>query len=411
MSELNESPPTDEGNANYGVRQGPTVSGTLSVASEFADVFEDDTEPHIPARIDHEVREATRIAPERVDVTDDGFPNPLTECGCGECSDRVDPLADEDAVFGAFSDVLDRQVYAADECPTPRPVTVQRAGEIFHAYQKAAYEREGWSSRLSDVENTHGRYMDAERELLDEWAGEVSTALLSLRVSPVEDVEGSRAINADDAYSWGEVGAAAHGSCESPSSVVSGSGRRWVPPLVLDDRLSDSWGYVRDRLTAHLSDFEWEYCWVVSATESAATPHMHVYLWVRDSEDELSVDHLRPAVQSFVRNTRGASAEYHEVTAGESDAAVVETTPKRQDISEEQAIHVFHQRGDEGFKRNTAGMAYLMHQRPEWTLRRILRGKSSVTGERRSLQGAAFSWASAKAWIGSSAGLDTSSSQ
>lgn len=397
MSEL-DNPPTADADDSWdevgAAAQEPSVSSSTGARTAvFADILGSGTEPAVPDEIDHVTREATRVAPERVDVTSDGFPNPLTECGCGECPARVDPLADEDAVSTAFSDVLDRAVWAAEECPQPRPVTVQRAGRIFYVYQTAAMNRPDWSSRLDDVKNTHGRYLGAERDLLNEWGEDVSTALLSLRLSPVVDVDEDADRSGDD-----------YGVTSGPSDS-SASGRRWVPPLVLDNRLSEGWGYVRDRLGDHLASFEWEYAWVVSTTESAASPHLHVYIWVRDPDDDLSVDHVRPAVESFVRNTRGADEEHHRVTAGESDAAVVETTPRRASIGDEQALYVFRERGREPFERNTAGYTYLLNQRPEWALKRVHSGESAKEDEREQLQGAGIAWVSGNDWIGSSAGF------
>lgn len=70
-----------------------------------------DAEPADPKQPDHKARRDTRLVPESFDAHN--LPKPLVECGCGECSDRVDPLADESH---AFRDVY----YARDECPTPQ---------------------------------------------------------------------------------------------------------------------------------------------------------------------------------------------------------------------------------------------------------------------------------------------------
>lgn len=355
----------------------------------------DETEPHDPVDIDHEARRETRLIDETHEAAE--LPKPLVECGCTECPDDVDPLADESE---AFRDVTD----AKSHCPDPQSMTVERAAEAYYVYQKASYDSESRTSRLGRLRQQHWHLMESERDLLERWDGEVTTVLLSFRLSPVEYVE------ATDCGGGVESDGAHYGlSVKSHPSSSSQFSRRWVPPLQLDERLRDPWRKVTDRLRYHLDGFDWEYCWVVSPTDSAATPHLHVYLWIRDPDDEVTVDHVRPAVDAFTENAVGADPQRHPVEAGVSDAAVVRHDPPRYDeIDDAQLAHIFEQRGGEGFKMNTAGFAYLLNQRPEWVLKRLVEDGADRDEEQVALEGAAIAWGSPKDWIGASDAIEMS---
>lgn len=360
-----------------------------------------ETEPHDPLRIDHNARRETRIADKTHDARE--LPKPLVECGCGECVDDADPLADETAVFRDVS-------MARDVCPSPRPMIVKRAAEAYYVYQKASYESETRTSCLGELRQQYWYAMESERNLLEQWDGETTTVLLSLRLSPIEHVEatdGEAGVDGDGAY----YGPCVESSTSSESSTPSNSQphRRWVPPLQLDERLRDPWRTVKDRLYYQLNAFDWEYCWGVSPTEGAATPHMHVYLWVRDPDDEVTVDHVRPAVEAFAENAVGADPSKHPVEAGESDAAVVRHNPPGCDeVDDDQLLYVHRQRDHKPFQLNTRGFAYLMNQRPAWVLKRIIEDGSNRDEERLALEGAAIAWASPKDWTGSSDAISLS---
>jgi len=358
----------------------------------FADVLSGDTEPADPDHVDHEQRRQTRIAPSYRDT--ETIPAPYLECGCGECPARYDPLADEmDPDSHAFGDILDRSTLG-DECPESRPVTVERAAEIYYRYQLAAYHREDWTSRLERVSDDYGRYMAGERRLLDD-IDSPSTALLSLRLSPLEGGSGS----VRDNYEIKPTN-----STRQQTTTETG----WIEPTRLDDRINDSWATVRRQLSRHLSEFgEWQYVTVTATTTSAATPHQHILLYVSDPDDALTVDHLRPAIESYVSNTTGATSKDHGVTAGESDAAVVQHDPDRVGYNASQVRHIQSEMDVETFKANTEGMAYLLTQRPAWTLRRLIDGQTTREEEQIALEGAAIERVSANDWIGSSRGFPT----
>ena len=380
-------------------QSGNTGGGTTGV---FDDIL--DSEPADPDVVDHTQRLQTPLAPLDTDVST--LPKPMVQCGCGECKARVDPLSDEISDSdSAFADVLDRDDYwAKDDCPNPVPMPVGRAIEAVYRYQLSAYQRDDFSSKLDRVKQSHASILDSERDLLKRWGGDVSTALLSLRTPPIEQVEmGCNDGDTDNIAQHGESGCPTN-DCQSQ--------RHWVPPTQLVDRLRDSWRRVYDSLDYHLSGFEdWQYLWLIGTTDSAATPHMHVFVWVKDPDDDLSVDHVRPAVQSFVNNTPTARQKHHTVTEGESDAAVVHTdSPRHDDISDDQLLAAMKRREvtDSPMKYNTRGLPYLLNQRPPWVIKRISDGTVNPDDRqtRLDLAGLATSWASSKDWIGSSGGIE-----
>lgn len=420
----------------------------------FGDVFAQvETEPADPPAdpegVNHDQRRETPLAPEYRE--EDSLPKPLQVCGCEEgCPDRYDPLADElDSETQAFDDILSREKMAADECPSPQPMSVGRAAEAYFRYQIAADRHEDMTSRLERISTDHGRYLDAERQLLG-GLDDPSTALLSLRVSPLEGGSGSErdnyGITAKSPESMypesdqngetlcsdrGRGGAESepeserdyygitaknrpeslhpeptYPESESESMRPASSGRDWVAPLRLEERIKDSFKTAKETLRYHLREFDrWEYLWLVSTTDSAATPHLHVYIWVEDPDDALSVEHCRPAVESYVENTTGAYPEHHRVQPEESDAAVIEHDPAHISYEPSEDRQIGAETDAERPHPNTRGMTYLLNQRPDWALRRVEEGQSTREEEQTQLEGAAIAWASPNKWVGSSTGF------
>jgi len=429
-------PVSDDCGPTDGPQCGNTGGGTTGV---FDDILS--SEPADPDVVDHTQRLQTPLAPLDTDVST--LPKPVVQCGCGECKARVDPLSDEiDDSDSVFADVLERSDYwAIDDCPNPVPMPVGKTIEATYRYQLSAYKRDDFSSKLDRAEQSHASILDSERDLLKQWGDDVSTALLSLRIPPIEPVEmGCDDGDADNiAYVWKNslstesttddtgseqwatgrpdgVSGDCNGLCLKSNQETTNQSvdkqRQWVPPTQLVHRLRDSWQTVYDALRYRLRDFDdWEYLWLIGTTDSAATPHMHVYVWVRDPHNELSVDHVRPAVQSFVNNTPTARQKHHTVTEGKSDAAVVHTnTLRHDDISDEQLLAAMKRRevADSPMQYNTRGLLYLLNQRPAWVIKRLTEGTVNPDDRqtRLDLAGLATSWASSKNWIGSSGRIE-----
>jgi len=286
---------------------------------------------------------------------------PLVECGCGECTDSVDPLADESHVF--------RDVTSAKEsCPSPQPMTVRRAAEAYTVYQKASLNA---PDRISDLERTQIRYgniIGGDIELRDRMDNP-TLIFLSLRVSPIHRQNGER---------------------------------RWIQPVTLDSRIADSWENLRSTLSYHLKDYWYEYVWITATTSSAATPHRHVLVYVDDPDDEIGIEVPRSAVNSFVSNTQGAEHGFHTVEAGVSDAGIVfHKVPKA-----EQALDS-HPIDDDptAFAMPSVPIYYMSNQQPHWCLTNIFDLTSDIDTDSPAVEGAAIAWSSPNNWFDSSNGF------
>jgi hypothetical protein len=311
--------------------------------------FADHLEPADPPWIDHEKRRQTRLSPRGYE----GLSKPFYECGCGDCSDAVDPLADESEPFRD-------DFKAADVCPDPRPVTVGKARDIYLAYQKAAWDDPERTSRLEHTQNRNGRMLGAERNILSEME-DPTLIFLSLRLSPVEERHGAR---------------------------------RWIPPSILGDRLGAAWQNVRGVLRYQLREYDSEYAAITAMTTSAATPHRHAAIYVDDPDDEIDISVAESAVRSHLNNCEGAEPEDHPVEPDQSDAGMVfYDVPKAEQVPEETLIDVFHARGEQSFSLPSVPLYYVSIQQPHWALKNVYDGTSDIHADSIHVDGAAIAWA------------------
>lgn len=307
------------------------------------------TEPADPRDIDHKQRRQTRLAPNDYD----GLSELFYECGCGECNDSVDPLADDSNAF--------RDVFTAKEaCPNPRPVTVNKAREIYLTYQRSIWKKKPWRSQLERTQDRTGRLYGAERSVLSRM--ESPTLLfLSLRLSPIE---------------------------------INGDSRKWIHPSILADRLGDAWENVKNVLYHQLKGYDSEYVSIIATTDSAATPHRHVVIYVDDPNDEVGIDVAQSAIDSHVSNCKGAYSENHPVKRGDRDAGeVFHDIPKADEVSNETIIYVSETRGTDTVKLPSVSLSYSLNQQPHWALKNVYDSESDVHKDSVAVDGAAIAWA------------------
>lgn len=306
-------------------------------------------EPADPFHVDHEKRRKTRLAP----IDYEGLAKPFYECGCGDCTDAVDPLADDTE---PFRDVLK----AAEACPNPRPVTVEKARKIYLAYQHAAWKDPTMTSTLERTQSHHGKLLGAERHILSE-LDDPTLIFLSLRLSPIE---------------------------------VENGHRRWIFPSILGDRLGDAWQNVWNVLSYQLKDYRWEYATIIGMTDSAATPHRHVAIYVEDPNDEVGIGIAKSAVKSHVNNCKGAYPEDHPVEPDQRDAGIVfHEIPKADEVSDERLIEISETRGEQSFSRTSIPLYYMANQQPHWALKNVYDGESEINSDSIDVDGAAIAWA------------------
>lgn len=327
------------------------------------------TEPADPPRVDHGERRQVRLAHESFDATN--LPAPVVECGCGDCPDYVDPLADEPE--GPFADLKDRSEMAQDVCPSPRPMTLERAREAYLRYQRASYNHPRRYSKVEEIRAKHGLILGAGRELQEVYGDSLTTVLLSLRISPIEVEDGTR---------------------------------RWVEPVKLDQWLHSSWDNIKRTMRYHLDGFDWEYLAITTTTTSAATPHTHVLVYVDDPDDEVSIEMVRSMVQSHVNNAQNAYESDHRVRDGRDDAGNIRHDPPTVDVTDDRHLPVLKSRDGEGFHPTTAGLNYIANQRPHWVLDNVYDGDSDVNTDSVLVDGGAIAWAAQHRWLKPSQGLD-----
>lgn len=163
----------------------------------------DASEPADPTSGDaYEGRRGTRLGPSTLKPANSA--GPLWECGCQNCPPWVDPLAD-----------VEMPVYAADECPSPRLMTVARAKEAYVRYQSAGHQTAERTSAYGRHVGKYASIMESDRRLQRAYEG-LTTAMLTRRQSPLDD----------------------HGE--------------WIKPVSLHSRLADTFASIRKSLSYHL---------------------------------------------------------------------------------------------------------------------------------------------------------------
>jgi len=300
----------------------------------------------------HQQRRDTLIAPTNVDP--DRLPKPFLKCGCDDCSDSVSPLASDK-----------QRTYAADKCPNPTPLTVQEAAEVYLRYQQSAWNSSNRTSKLQKGIATYGSLLGTDRELRLQY-DDLTTVLLSRRLSPIADGE-------------------------------------WITPFEIDERLhgDDTNTSVTRSLRHHLRKFEYEYVGVTATTDSAATPHEHIYIWIDDPENTISTSDFKHPIDLHIEKTGAASKDHREGEAitVRHDPPLVNTEPNKIDHIQETCLTA-----DGGsLPRNTRGAQYLANQLPHLSLADRIDPNGTVEIEQ--IDGGAIAWATPHKWLRSSNGI------
>lgn len=283
-----------------------------------------DSEPADPSNetADHEARRNTRLWP----GTDPSIPKFFIECGCGNCPDHCDPLCEKD--IEGVSDF-----YAAEVCPSPRSMTVERACEAYIRYEGASFFGE---SRTSSPERHRGgqyaRILAADRHFRANYDG-LTTVIVTRRIDPKDE----------------------HGN--------------WLHPKWLDKILNNSslLSKIASAARYHLQEFEFNYLRVVAPTESAATPHEHRLFFIEDPDNEITVEHFEPVLQKHLDYCINAKEEDHPSDVdGKEGAITIRHKPPLVDLEPEkkQVIAEYSKslEGVDEFLQNTQIAQYLASQ-------------------------------------------------
>lgn len=216
------------------------------------------------------------------------------------------------------------------------------------------------TSRLARLRRRYGRVMTAERELIDE-IDNPSVMFLSLSQSPIRDGE-------------------------------------WIRPVPLRRALNDPWDNMKRMLRRKLSEFpRYEYVRATRYSDTAATPHNHLLVFVEDTADELHSDVAESIVNCYVRGNEFASPEKHE------DASILEhDIPKANNNRSESDSHSHS---------NSTFLTYMMNQHPDWCLTKIWDPSSAVDTDSTQVDAATIAWSSHLDGFSASNGFRTSDMQ
>lgn len=289
-------------------------------------------------------RRTMPVAPSNVDTQ--SFPDVFLECGCGDCHETVDPL------YGGFDGAFESSIDAPTTCPEPTPVEWWKAARVYLRIQVPVHRRDNHYSKAQKQDRDYRRICETDRRLRQEEYNDLTTVLISLRVSPREEGE-------------------------------------WVNPYRLDTALHEPWDDLYARLRYQLRDYEWEYCAVTEGTEWFATPHLHIHLWIDDPDDEIGVDHFTPVVETFVEECRYATWSGHPVS--DEKTVHIEYEPP---IAEESGYR---------FNRPTAGALYTATSLAHLPLDNRVR--DDRTCRMTDIEAAVLSWISPYDWLRTSRGV------
>jgi hypothetical protein len=315
----------------------------------------DDTEPADPENINHALRSSIQIAPTS-EV--ENLPKVFVACGCGNCPDLVDPLYD---VGGDIRN----DFWAIEECDSPQPITIGQARQVYIAYQRSAAQSSDREPKYKHHQyQTYPRIIAGDRHFRKQFDG-LTTVLLTRRLRPKNE-DGD-----------------------------------WISPYQLDATLHDNHLMKRTReiLDYQLrrkAGLEFEYCRVTAPTKTAATPHEHRYLWIDDPNNEVCIEHIRPALEEHLEYP-GAYREDHPFDSEGHDGAItIRHTPPVVDETEAREYVILH----------TLAAQYLASQLSHLPLRDKFDPKEDDP-QPTLLEGGAIDWATPSRWFGASNGVPT----
>lgn len=260
-----------------------------------------------------------------------------------------------------------------DRLPEPfvedgEPVTVAEAGITYLRVQRANWNDDSLTSKHERHKHeTYRRILEADRHFQREYDG-LTTAMLTRRLSPLDE---------------------------------TGS---WLTPWVCNEMLHGGSVHrsVREALNYHLGNFTFEWVAVTAPTRSAGTPHEHIYLWIDDADDEVTVDHLSPALDKHLKYCENAYQEHHRYRPDGTEGAVTVrydppvVTEYPESLSEilERSIPY----------PNTRGAQYLASQLAHLPIADYY-PEDRETPPQALFEGAALAWVSPRDWFRASQGV------
>ena len=262
-----------------------------------------------------------------------------------------------------------------DRLPDPltdgeQPLTVSKARETYLKVQRDSWNTEGRTSKYERHKlQTYPRILEADRYFRTEYE-DLTTAMLTRRLSPIDDA--------------GE----------------------WLTPWECNEMLHGGsiQRSVREAAQYQLGGFEYEWVAVTAPTESAGTPHEHIYFWIDDPDDKVTTDHFSTALDKHLKYCVNAYQENHRYqTDGTGGSITVRHTPEI--VTEiPNRLNAIKRETDTSLIPNTRGAQYLASQLAHLPLGDYYDGSRENPPDAL-FEGAALAWASHRNWFRASAGV------
>jgi len=249
-------------------------------------------------------------------------------------------------------------------------VSVQEAGEAYLRVQRSNWNDDTLTSKYERHRfETYRRILDADRQFQAKYDG-LTAVMLTRRLSPLDD------------------------------------DNNWLTPWECNEMLHGGSVHrsVWCALRYQLEGFEFEWLAVTAPTRSAGTPHEHIYFWIDDPSNDVTTDHIAPALDKHLKYCINAHERHHQYRADGTDGAIrVQHDP---DLRKQSHDNVAEQviRGNTPPRSNTLGAQYLASQLAHLPLADYYEQKRP-TPPRALFEGAALAWASPYNWFRASGGV------
>jgi len=251
-----------------------------------------------------------------------------------------------------------------------RAVTVAEAGETYLKMQRSNWKDDALTSKYERHRyRTYPRILEADRHFQAAYDG-VTTVMLTRRLSPLDE-------RGDWLTPW-ECNEMLHGGKVHRS-------------------MREAWHY---QLDSH--NYEW--IAVTAPTRSAGTPHEHIYMWIDDPENQVTVDQLKRPLDKHLKYCANAYREHHRYRADGTGGAIrVQHSPSLIEKSHDRvAARVAS--GDTLPRPNTAGAQYIASQLAHLPVGDFYAG-DQPDPPKALFEGAALAWASPRNWFRDSRGV------
>lgn len=254
-------------------------------------------------------------------------------------------------------------------------VTMAEAGKVYLKVQRSNWQDNTLTSKYECHKNgTYPQILGADRHFQATYS-DVTTVMLTRRLSPLDDSDS------------------------------------WLTPWECNEMLHGGKIHrsIRRALNYQLDGFEFEWIAVTAPTRSAGTPHEHIYLWIDDPNDDVTLDHIQPALDKHLKYCPNAYKKHHQYRVDGTDGAIrLQHSPDRVDSDIDTVRRVVE--SDPRCEnlgqvyQNTAGAQYLASQLTHLPVGDYYDNQRENPPQAL-FEGAALAWTSPYNWFRASGGV------